>query len=137
MKLRKTLLILLCMSIMTVPLSICGESDPVKKTFIYEDADVYREVVVENLDKKEISFVLLIRNKKKNSNVRLTGRASLKSGDFEIDTDSEGNGYPVKEYVYDQDKRYIAFRIDVEKQERMTVKSPDAEICSEQVLKSR
>lgn len=107
------------------------DSVPIKETvtpemlFLFENDTLRQTVALKTITEKTVAFKLTSSNKLKNKTIHMKGTAQLKEGDLEIDEDEEGNGYPVDEYVYNQDSCFLALRLDAESKDKMTIKTGD------------
>lgn len=100
------------------------ERDSLKTVYIFENDTLKQTIVLSRFNENEIDFKLISENKSRKQKALLEGIAKIKDGDVEIDEDSEGNAYPVNEYIYEKDC-WLAFRIDRSTHERMRINEAD------------
>jgi hypothetical protein len=93
-------------------------------TFKYENDTIQQIVYLTYKSKKEIWFKVISTNKRVNQFSETEGFAKLNGGDWEIDEDEEGNPYPAKEFLHEQNC-WLALRIDVETGSIMRTKAAD------------
>jgi hypothetical protein len=84
-----------------------------KEIFLFENDTLQQKILIQRIKSKEIEFELITTNKLKKKSSKISGIAILKEGDVEIEVNSEGDAYPVYEYVYKGDC-YVAIRIDID-----------------------
>lgn len=92
--------------------------------YIFENDTIKQKVELGLFNDKELNFTLTTENKAQKKKAILKGLAKIKNGDVELDEDSEGNAYPVDEYIYDFEC-WIAFRIERGSHLRMIIKEAD------------
>lgn len=87
------------------------KNTPTPKYYIFENDTLKQVLELKVYQEHEIAFKLISLNKKRKQQAKIEGIAKSKSGDIEIEEDTEGNAYPVNEYIYEKNC-WLAIRID-------------------------
>lgn len=98
--------------------------------FEFENDTLKQYVELYSRNEREISFLLVSRNKITMQEARLAGIAKNKGGDAELDEDADGYAYVVTEYIYDNEC-WLAFRLDNDTNTRIRVNEADCAMSTD------
>jgi len=96
------------------------KKNSINTIYVFENDSIKQTIELSLCNEKEIVFKLISQNKYRNQESKIEGIAKIKGGDIELDEDSEGNAYPVYEYIYEKDC-WLAFRIDKETKTKIRI----------------
>lgn len=96
-----------------------------RQQFLFENDTVRQSITIDSLSPGSIRFLYAVENRVLKNVVKQEGVARLKQGDLEIDVDSEGHGFAVQEYIFDEASCYLALRINAEDGSTLSVTSGD------------
>lgn len=95
----------------------------VGKKYVFENKKNIQTVYIKKENNDSIEFTIISKNKTTNATRSLNGIAKLKSGDVELDEDSDGLAYPVNEYIYKENELWVYFRLDIKTKTILSIKS--------------
>lgn len=104
-------------------------SSPNFQIYLVENDSIMQSIEIKSITKKELSFVIVSKNKRDGYSKHLEGIASISnSSDLEFEEDEEGNALPVTEYIYKNNSCWISIKIDLEKEDFIKLKESE---CSD------
>jgi hypothetical protein len=96
-----------------------------ERKYYFENDTIKQSITITKNTDTQIDFLYEIRNKKRDCFVTYSGIAlnEYPDNDPELDEDEEGFGYPVIEYVYDNENGIIGIRLSMIEKDKIQILS--------------